>query len=330
MSEALDLVFRDPPECVKQTGTWCAQVYKVTHNEWLAGSADWLVAKPLKIILILLIAFVVRALGKRVIDKLTNGHTPRFLRPLKSRAPKVVGPLLPERRAQRARTVGSVLKSILSFLVFGLAFLYILAELGINLGPILASAGVVGVALAFGAQNLVKDFLSGVFMMLEDQYGVGDVVDVGEASGTIEAVGLRVTTLRDLNGTVWYVRNGEILRVGNSTQGYAVAVIDLPIGYGADVEKATEVLRTTATEATSTEPLSEDVIAEPEVLGVEKVTPDSVTLRMTVKVRPGRQYAVQRALRARLMTAMEHAGVQPPLSALYRQNTQSDATGRRG
>jgi small conductance mechanosensitive channel len=326
LSEALAL-FSAPPECTKQPGTWCAQVFKITGNEWLAGSADWLVAKPLKIILILVIALILRALGKRLIDKLTNGHTPRFLRPLRTKAPAVVGPLLPERRAQRARTVGSVLKSILSFLVLGLAALYILAELGINLGPILASAGVVGVALAFGAQNLVKDFLSGMFMMLEDQYGVGDVVDVGEASGTIEAVGLRVTTLRDINGTVWYVRNGEILRVGNSTQGYAVAVIDLPIGYGADVAKASEVIRLTATDATGKEPLSEDVIADPEVLGVEKVTPDSVTLRMTVKVRPGRQYAVQRALRAQLMAAMEQAGIQPPMGRLYPQN---DATGRPG
>jgi small-conductance mechanosensitive channel len=325
LSLVLTSIFRDPPDCVKQADTWCGQVYKITGNEWLAGSADWLVAKPLKIILILVLALVLRALGKRVIDKLTNGRTPRLLRPLREKAPQVVGPLLPERRAQRARTIGSVLKSILSFLVMGLAALYILAELGINLGPILASAGVVGIALAFGAQNLVKDFLSGMFMMLEDQYGVGDVVDVGEASGTIEAVGLRVTTLRDINGTVWYVRNGEILRVGNSTQGYAVAVIDLPLGYGTDVEQASAVILTTATDATAVEPLSEDVMGKPEVLGVEKVTPESITIRMTVKVRPGRQYAVQRALRGKLMVAVEQAGIQPPLSRLY---PQSGPTGR--
>ena len=309
-----------PPDCVKDTGTWCAQVYRATNNEWLAASASWLVAKPLKILLILVIGLVVRTLLRRLIDRITSGKTPMLLKPLRERAPQALGPLLNERRAQRAKTIGSVLKSIASFAMWGMIALYVLAELGINLAPLLASAGVVGVALAFGAQNLVKDFLAGMFMMLEDQYGVGDVVDVGPASGTIEAVGLRVTTLRDVNGTVWYVRNGEILRVGNSSQGYAVAVVDLPLGYGANVDKATEVLSDVAGRLTSEEPMAGDVLGSPEVLGVEKVTPESITIRMTVKVRPGRQFAVQRALRAKVMAAMEEAGIEPPLGRLYPQS----------
>ena len=125
----------------------------------------------------------------------------------------------------------------------------VLAEFGVNLGPILASAGIVGLALGFGAQNLVRDFLSGMFMLLEDQYGVGDIVDLGEASGTVEAVGLRITTLRDIDGTVWYVRNGEILRVGNKSQGYAVAVVDLPRrAHSADIDEATEIAGRVAAE----------------------------------------------------------------------------------
>jgi small-conductance mechanosensitive channel len=310
----------EPPACVNESGSWCQHVFRLTNNEWLAASADWLVAKPLRILLILVVAMVVRSLARRLIDRLTRdteGKTPALLRPLKERAPQALGALVSERRAQRARTIGSVLKSITSFVVFGLAFVLILGELGLNLAPIIASAGIVGVALGFGAQNLVKDFLSGIFMVLEDQYGVGDVVDVGEASGSVEAVGLRVTTLRDVNGTVWYVRNGEILRVGNSSQGFAVAVVDLPVAHGTDLSEATEILGRVAEEVTTGEPMSADVLEPPEVLGVERVGPDGLTLRVTVKVRPGRQWAVQRALRAKVMAAFEEAGFQPPLGRLF-------------
>ena len=315
--DPLDLSSLEAPDCDPTDG-WCRTVLKVTHNQWLASSADWLIAKPLTILLILVIAMIIRTIARRLIDRLTRanggGKIPALLRPLKERAPQALGTLLSERRAQRAKTIGSVFKSITSVLVFGTAFMMILAELGVDLAPVLASAGILGVAIGFGAQNLVKDFLSGVFMMLEDQYGVGDVVDVGEASGTVEAVGLRITTMRDVNGTVWYVRNGEILRVGNSSQGFAVAVVDVPIGYGADVEQATDIIDRVATEVTDNEPVSGDVLEPPEVLGVERVSAtEGIMLRLTVKVRPGRQWAVQRALRARIVAAFEEAGIQGPV-----------------
>lgn len=305
-----------PPECADED-SWCRVVKQLTGNDWLASSANWLVAKPLTILLILVFAFIVRALTRRLIDRMSRvsgGKMPALLRPLRERAPQALGTLVSERRAQRARTIGSVFKSITSVIVFGIAFMMILAELGVNLAPVLASAGILGVAVGFGAQNLVKDFLAGVFMMLEDQYGVGDVVDVGEATGTVEAVGLRITTMRDVNGTVWYVRNGEILRVGNSSQGFAVAVVDVPIGYGADVEQATDVIGTAVVAATEGAPVADDVLAPPEVLGVERVSAnEGIILRVTVKVRPGRQWAVQRTLRARIMAAFEDAGIQGPM-----------------
>jgi moderate conductance mechanosensitive channel len=304
------------------TDGWCQTVLELTHSQWLANSADWLIAKPLTILLIIVIAMIIRVLARRLIDRLTriNGGSkiPALLRPLRERAPQALGTLLSERRAQRAKTIGSVFKSIISVLVFGTAFLMILAELGMNLAPVLASAGILGVAIGFGAQNVVKDFLSGVFMMLEDQYGVGDVVDVGEASGTVEAVGLRITTMRDVNGTVWYVRNGEILRVGNSSQGFAVAVVDVPIGYGADVEQATSIIADVATEVTDNDPVANDVLEPPEVLGVERVSAsEGITLRLIVKTRPGRQWSVQRSLRARIMGAFEDAGIQGPVVRGY-------------
>ena len=243
--------------CTQDGSTLCGQIYLITHNEWLANQY-WLVTKPLKILLILVVAFIVRYLVRRLIDRLTTlpggrrgGKLPAMLRPLRERAPEVLGSAVIERRRQRAKTIGSVLRSMATFLIYGLAFILVLGELGLNLGPIIASAGIIGVAIGFGAQNLVKDFLSGIFMMVEDQYGVGDVVDLGEASGKVEGVGLRVTTLRDIKGTVWYVRNGEVLRVGNSSQGYSVAVVDLPIGHDADIPASSELASRTATELTA-------------------------------------------------------------------------------
>ena len=305
------------PACIQDGSTLCGQIYQITHNEWLA-SQYWLITKPLKILLILLIAFVVRYLLRRLIARVTTlprrgGKLPAMLRPLRERAPEVLGSAVIERRRQRATTVGSVLKSMATFLVYGLAFVLVLGELGLDLGPIIASAGIIGVAIGFGAQNLVKDFLSGIFMMVEDQYGVGDVVDVGEATGTVEAVGLRITTLRDVKGTVWYVRNGEVLRVGNSSQGFAVALVDVPVGYSADTERASAVLIEAATSAAESETLAPHVLEPPEMLGVESVTPETITLRLTVKVRPGKQWIVQRALRGQLLAALEEAGIEPPL-----------------
>ncbi|WP_329794070.1 mechanosensitive ion channel family protein [Lentzea sp. DG1S-22] len=271
-----------------------------------------IIAGGIKILLILIAAFVIRAMLRKVIDRITTpgkeGKKPGLLKPLRERAPQALGNLMSERREQRARTIGSVLKSIVTIMIFGIAFLEILIVVKLDITPVLTSAGILGVAIGFGAQNLVKDFLAGMFMLLEDQYGVGDVVDLGPATGTVEAVALRTTTIRDTNGTVWYVRNGEILRVGNSSQGFAVAVVDLPLSYGANLAEATQVLERKVSEVADKDPLKADITAKPEVLGVEKFTPEGITLRVTAKTRPGRQWAVQRNLRAQLMPALEEAG----------------------
>jgi small-conductance mechanosensitive channel len=272
-----------------------------------------IIAGSIKIVVILIAAFVIKALLRKVIDRITmpgkEGRKPGLLKPLRERAPQALGNLVSERREQRAKTIGSVLKSLVTILVFGIAFLEIMIVVKLDVTPVLTSAGILGVAIGFGAQNLVKDFLSGMFMLLEDQYGVGDVVDLGPSiTGTVEAVALRTTTIRDTGGTVWYVRNGEILRVGNSSQGFAVAVVDLPLSYGANLAEATRVLERRVAEVAEKEPLKTDITAKPEVLGVEKFTADNITLRVTVKTRPGRQWAVQRNLRAQLMPALEEAG----------------------
>jgi small conductance mechanosensitive channel len=304
------------PLCANDATTWCGQVWNVTHNGWLAGSAGWLVAKPLHIVGILVVAVLARLLLHRMIRRLTTskGRIPALLRPLRERAPQTLASLVSDRRSQRARTIGSVLQSITSFVVWGIAGVLVLGDLGFNLTPIIASAGVIGVAVGFGAQNLVKDFLSGIFMLLEDQYGVGDVVDFGQATGTVESVGLRVTTVRDYAGTVWYVRNGEVQRVGNSSQGFAVAVVDVPLGYATDVNRALHLLEEVAGVATGEAPIADDVLEPPKVLGVQGMTTENITLRLTVKVRPARQWATQRELRRRIMAVFDEAGITPPLA----------------
>lgn len=302
------------PVCANDASTWCGQVWTVTHNAWLANSAAWLVAKPLHIIGIVVVAILARLMLHRLIRRLTssNGKSrmATMLRPLRERTSTVVS----DRRTQRARTIGSVLQSITSFVVWGIAVVLILGDLGFNLTPIIASAGVIGVAVGFGAQNLVKDFLSGMFMLVEDQFGVGDIVDFGEATGTVESVGLRVTTVRDYAGTVWYVRNGEVQRVGNSSQGFAIAVVDVPLGYATDVNRALRLLEQVATDATGAPPVADDVLEAPKVLGVQGMTKENITLRLTVKVRPARQWATQRELRRRIMAVFDEAGITPPLA----------------
>ncbi|MDP9101059.1 MAG: mechanosensitive ion channel family protein [Actinomycetota bacterium] len=277
---------------------------------------------PLRILLIVVLAVLARVVLHRAIGRLvrqaTEGTVPVMLRPLKDRGATVVEatPLLSERRRQRAGTIGSVLRSIASFTIFAVAGSTILAEIGVNLGPVVASAGILGVAVGFGAQNLIKDFLGGMFMILEDQYGVGDVIDAGQATGTVESVGLRSTRLRDADGTVWYIRNGEISRIGNKSQGWSRAVIDVPVVSGTDLALVRRLAKQAADEVWHDPAFASYVLEEPEVWGVESLGPDGVVLRLTVKAAPLQQASVARAVRERLKAALDGAGVVTGVSAV--------------
>jgi small conductance mechanosensitive channel len=169
-----------------------------------------------------------------------------------------------------------------------------------------AGTSLVGVAVGFGAQNIVKDFLAGMFMLLEDQYGVGDVIDVKEATGTVEAVGLRTTRLRDVEGVAWYVRNGEIVRVGNLSQQYAQVVLDIPVGVGQDVPAALDALRQVAADLHADQQWQASLLAAPEVLGIERLTREETVLRLVARVKPLEQWRVARELRARIRAALDH------------------------
>ena len=212
-----------------------------------------------------------------------------------------------ERRRQRAHALGSILRSVASVTIFGIAVVTALGDLGVNLAPVLASAGVVGVAVGFGAQNLVKDFISGIFMLLEDQYGVGDVVNVNGATGTVEAVSLRVTRLRDVNGVVWHVRNGTIEKVGNESQGWARAVIDLPVPYERDIASTRQVMEQVAAGIWQEPPWRALMLEKPDVWGVQDLSGTEVLMRIVAKTPPLRQWEVARELRQRLKSALDAA-----------------------
>ena len=293
----------------------CTWVLDRTDIQWLANSSYVIIVKPLRIIAIIVIAMLIRWLLHRGIRRLTattsRAAMPALLKPLRERVDRqeaAENTFIPERRRQRAEAIGSVLRSFVTAVVFTMAVLLVMAELGFNLGPLLASAGIVGVALGFGAQSLVKDLIAGLFMLLEDQYGVGDSVDLGDAVGVVETVGLRVTTVRDMRGVLWYIRNGEIIRVGNKSQGWAMVVIDIPIGF-VNSEEATAVLRTAA-QALADEPEhATEFLEPPDVIGVEQLTVDGAVIRTIAKTTADGQPIVQRELRRRLTEALETSGI---------------------
>ncbi|HEX6870125.1 MAG TPA: mechanosensitive ion channel family protein [Micromonosporaceae bacterium] len=307
-----------PPACLDND--LCRLIYELTGQDWLAESGYYLLVKPFRIAMIIVMALIIRYVAHRMIERLAQRAgegTPGLLRPLRDRMPtslqEATG-LRSERRRQRAEALGSVLRSVASVSIFTVAVMLILGELGVNLAPLIASAGIAGLALGFGAQNLVKDFIAGLFMLLEDQYGVGDVVDVGEASGTVEAVGLRITTIRDARGVLWYIRNGEIVRVGNRSQGWALVVVDVPVGF-AGVEEATSVLQAAAAALAEDPEYAPDLLEQPEVLGVEQITVEGAVVRTTAKTTSAAQWRVARELRRRLTEAIELAGITAKISA---------------
>ena len=223
--------------------------------------------------------------------------------------------LVDERRKQRVRALGAILRSAASVTIFSIAGFAVLGDLGINLAPLLASSAVVGVAIGFGAQNLVRDYLSGIFMLVEDQYGVGDVITIGDATGTVENVTLRITRLRDVNGVVWHIRNGGVEAVGNESQGWARAVIDFPVPFEADLVTVRNLLQETG-DTMWNEPTWRAVMLEaPEVWGAQEISTEEVVMRMVAKTAPLRQWEVEREMRARVKGALYAAGIFPAAKA---------------
>lgn len=218
-------------------------------------------------------------------------------------------PKLSARAVQRTRTLGAVGKHIITWVIAIVAIILILSQLGLDLGALLTSAGIVAAALAFGAQNLIKDLLNGIFMVSEDQLGVGDWVTIGDISGTVEDVGIRVTQLRALDGTLWFVRNGEVLTLGNSSQGWGRALINITVSAENDLQLVEDAALQAARSVMRMPEYARKITGEPEIWGVESAFGDRATLRLAMRTRPEAQWAVQRGLRLSLVRLFEDKGI---------------------
>ncbi|MET9082970.1 mechanosensitive ion channel family protein [Streptomyces sp. NPDC004237] len=284
-----------------------AQESATNAASWVEQNWSTWLAIGLKVLLILVIAVVLRNVVLRSITKLID----RMNRTAESAEGTTLGGLLvnAERRRQRSQAIGSVLRSMASFVILGTAALTVLSAFQINLAPLLASAGVAGVAIGFGARNLVTDFLSGVFMILEDQYGVGDSIDAGVASGEVIEVGLRVTKLRGDNGEIWYVRNGEVKRIGNLSQGWATAGVDVTVRPSEDLDKVRATLDEVAEKMAKEEPWNELLWGPIQILGLDSVLIDSMVVRLSAKTMPGKALTVERELRWRIKRAFDAADI---------------------
>ena len=286
---------------------------------------DWLTKNAIIIVLTVVVSCIIWWIVVRLIRRVTQNAKNRLdqqERPGQARGvegtQELTAVLMSQRREQRFEAISQLLRSITTFTIVTLALLIILGQLGVNMAPLLASAGVIGVALGFGAQTLVKDFLSGIFLVLEDQFGVGDVVDLGPATGTVEEVTLRVTRIRDLSGVVWYVRNGEILRVANRSQGWTLAIVDVPIAYNEDLDRVRRIVEEVGSRMDGDPAYDGILFGTPTYAGVESVSGDAVFVRVTAKAAPDQQMSAGRALREQLKLAFDKAGVRVPV--LVRQN----------
>jgi len=278
-------------------GIACRLVWDLSHSTHAADFTVVYLAGPirlgLRVALVVLIAALVRFLARRLIDRVS------------ARAAAREGPAAGGRRSQRGTAIGSLLGNAASVVIVTIATLIILGDIGLNLAPILASAGVLGIAIGFGAQNLVQDFLAGIFILLEDQYGVGDVVDIGKVSGTVEAVSLRITRVRDVNGIVWHIRNGTIGKAGNETHGWARAVVDFPVPAGMPIAAARAALESAAVEMAAEPRWRPLILDPPEIWGIETISPEGLLIRVTARTAPQARPEVTRELRERLKNALD-------------------------
>ncbi|KAM9865207.1 hypothetical protein ACIFOC_01737 [Leucobacter aridicollis] len=290
-------------------GDVAEEVTEAVSSAFVTFLETW--QKPLVIALIIVLAIIANWLLRRLLNRTVT----QIVRGVK-RSQNVdttsemrAAPYIHARAVQRTRTLGSVGRAILTWTISVIALILILGQLNVDLGAILTSAGIVAAGLAFGAQNVVKDVLNGIFMVFEDQLGVGDLITVGEITGTVEEVGIRVTQVRALDGTLWFIRNGEILTLGNSSQGWGRALVDVTVDANQDLTHVSDVALEAVRALLTSDRFARKVTGEPEVWGLESVFGDRATLRMAVRTRPEAQWEVQRGIRAELRRKFADAGI---------------------
>lgn len=303
--------------CGDEPATVCEWIANNVESTGWARALDWAIGIPLTVAATILVGWFVSRFVRKAIVRFGERAASRDLGILNGngRSQKALARVaaLEGRSLQRANTLTSVLGSLATAIIWCVVLLLVLGQVGISLAPLLAGAGVAGLVLGLGAQSVVADFLAGMFMLIEDQFGVGDVIDTGEVTGTVEEVSLRVTTLRDVNGTVWHIPNSEIHRVANMSQLWSRAVLDIEVAYETDIRRAEGVIQRVADELwQDPEFQAGDIIDAPEVWGVQNLGADGVAIRLVVKTDPAEQWAVARELRLRIKEALDEAGIEIP------------------
>jgi len=270
--------------------------------EWWQTVQDlwnvWIIQTAIQIALVLVVAFILTRLLRRITTKVGN---------------KVSQETTPIRALQRTETLTRVLSSAGIVVIWVMGTFYILGAIGANLAPLLASVGIIGLAVGFGAQNLVRDVVSGFFILLEDQYGVGDIIEINQvASGKVETLTLRVTGMRSLDGTMHFIANGEITHIANRSKDWARAIIDVGVAYKESSDKVRQSLEKVALTSKADDEVGRAMYTEPEILGVEMLGEYEVTWRMVVDTKPGKQWEVGRALRERIKAAFDEDNIEIP------------------
>ena len=298
-------------------GTVCHWVYKVTSSQYTAEIANTF-SRPIRILLILIFAYLInrtmRLIVRRIVKNLSKQSSHDKIKNFKRRT----GLSMLEtsetpsgRSVQRAQTIGTAIKGVMTFVIVSATIFFTLSTYNVEFAPLFAGAGIFGVVIGFGAQSMIKDFLAGIFIIFEDWYGLGDEIDAGEASGTVEQVTLRSTRLRDIYGVVWYIPNGEIIRAGNKSQQWGRALLDIGVSLDTDLVYAQKVIKDTADELAKDRASS--ILGRPEVLGIQEIATDRILIRVIIKTIPSAQWEITRELRLRIKVAFDKAGIVLPM-----------------
>jgi moderate conductance mechanosensitive channel len=275
-------------------------LHGIDTSKLLDQTIAWLLGPGLRIIIVMLVAWVAYRVGKLSITRSLDLT-------LRGRPDDVVANIQVSKRRQTLRNLSV---TILKVIVFAMAIFMILHDLGFDIGPILASAGILGIAIGLGGQSLAKDVIAGAFIILEDQFAVGDVVKINDRAGVVENIGLRSTTLRDQEGIAHIIANGKIDTTSVMTKGWSQIVLDLDVAYNTDLDRAVRAIEKILKEYAAEFP--GNVLGEPQVLGIESFADNSVKIRSTLKTAPGKQWDAARLIRRRIKDELTNLGIQAP------------------
>jgi moderate conductance mechanosensitive channel len=260
----------------------------------------WALGSGLRIVFIILIAYLLKVISKRFVNRIERGTA------------KSERMNLSEAELKRMQTIGHIITWTINTLIIVVSAMMILQEFGVKMGPILASAGIVGVAFGFGAQYLVRDVITGFFIILENQYRIGDVVTIGDASGTVEEITLRVTTLRDADGTVHYIPHGEIKTVSNQTRQFARINMNIGISYNSNIDHVKDVVNKVGKQISQDKLWKESILEAPSFLRIHAFDSSSVIIKIIGTTKPQEQWAVAGELRKRLKESFDAEGIEMP------------------